>query len=100
MARVKNLPPDTEKWVRSLGQEDPLDEEMAVPFQYSCLENPMDRGPWQATGHGVTKSQTRLSERAHTQQYARPIQGSTMKKAKTLVTGKRFLEFSWDKLAS
>ena len=28
------------------------------PLQYSCLENPMDRGAWQATVHGVTKSQT------------------------------------------
>ena len=27
------------------------------PLQYSCLENPMDRGAWQAIGHGVTKSQ-------------------------------------------
>ena len=27
------------------------------PLQYSCLENPMDRGVWQATVHGVTKSQ-------------------------------------------
>ena len=25
------------------------------PFQYSCLENPMDRGAWQATVHGVTR---------------------------------------------
>ena len=32
------------------------------PFQYSCLENPMDRGGWQATVHGVTKSQTQLSD--------------------------------------
>ena len=31
------------------------------PLQYSCLENPMDRGAWQATAHGVTKSQTQLS---------------------------------------
>ena len=31
-----------------------------TPFQYSCLENPMDRGAWGATVHGVTKSQTRL----------------------------------------
>ena len=31
------------------------------PFQYSCLENPMDRGAWQATVHGVAKSQTQLS---------------------------------------
>ena len=29
-------------------------------FQYSCLANPMDRGAWQATVHGVTKSQIRL----------------------------------------
>ena len=28
------------------------------PLQYSCLENPMDRGPWWATVHGVAKSQT------------------------------------------
>ena len=30
-------------------------------FQYSCLENPMDRGAWQATAHGVAKSRTRQS---------------------------------------
>ena len=28
------------------------------PLQYSCLENPMDRGAWQTVIHGVTKSQT------------------------------------------
>ena len=28
------------------------------PLQYSCLENPMDRGAWWATVHGVAKSQT------------------------------------------
>ena len=28
------------------------------PVQYSCLGNPMDRGAWQATGHGVTESDT------------------------------------------
>ena len=28
------------------------------PLQYSCLENPMDKGGWQATVHGVAKSQT------------------------------------------
>ena len=32
------------------------------PLQYSCLEKPMDGGAWQATVHGVTKSQTRLSD--------------------------------------
>ena len=30
-------------------------------LQYSCLENPMDRGAWWATVHGVAKSRTRLS---------------------------------------
>ena len=30
------------------------------PLQYSCLENPMERGGWQATVHGVVKSQTQL----------------------------------------
>ena len=32
------------------------------PLQYSGLENPMDRGAWQATVHGVAKSQTQLSD--------------------------------------
>ena len=27
-------------------------------LQYSCLENPMDRGAWRATGHRITKSRT------------------------------------------
>ena len=30
------------------------------PLQYACLENPMDRGAWRATVHGVAKSQTQL----------------------------------------
>ena len=32
------------------------------PLQYCCLANPMDRGAWQATAHGVTESRTRLSD--------------------------------------
>ena len=32
------------------------------PLQCSCLENPMDRGAWQATVHGVTQSQIRLKQ--------------------------------------
>ena len=39
-----------------------LGEGNGYPLQSSCLENPMDRGAWQATVHGVTKSQTRLSD--------------------------------------
>ena len=33
-------------------------EGYSYPLQYSCLENSMDRGAWQATVHGVAKSQT------------------------------------------
>ena len=32
------------------------------PLQYSCLENPMDRGAWWAAVHGVAKSRTQLSD--------------------------------------
>ena len=39
---VKHLPAMQETWVRSLGQEDPLEKGMAL--KYSCLENHMDRG--------------------------------------------------------
>ena len=45
--------------VQSLSWEDPLEE--GNPLQYSCLENPMDRGAWQATVHWVAKSQTQLN---------------------------------------
>ena len=34
-------------------------------FQYSCLENPMDRGAWRATVHGVAKSRAQLSTHIH-----------------------------------
>ena len=37
-------------------------EDDGTPLQYSCLENPMDRGAWWATVHGVTKSWTQLSD--------------------------------------
>ena len=40
-------------------------EGIGYPLQYSCLENSMDRGAWQAIVHGVAKSWTRLSDLAH-----------------------------------
>ena len=55
---VKNPPAMRETWVQSPGWEDPLEKGMALPFLYSCLENSMDRGVWQATVHWVAKSQT------------------------------------------
>ena len=36
--------------------------ENGTPLQYSCLENPIDRGAWWAAVHGLAKSQTRLSD--------------------------------------
>ena len=44
-----------EMQVWSLGQKDPLKKVTAWTVQYSWLENPMDKGDWQATVHGVTK---------------------------------------------
>ena len=38
------------------------EEGTGTPLQYSCLENPMDAGAWQAAVHGVAKSWTRLSD--------------------------------------
>ena len=54
---LKNLTAVWETWVQSLGWEDPR-EGNGNPLQYSCLENPMDRGPWHATVHGVTELDT------------------------------------------
>ena len=55
---VKNPPVNAGDRLRfySWGREDPLEEGMATPLQYSCQEYPMDRGAWQATIHGVAKS--------------------------------------------
>ena len=44
------------------GSGRPPGEGNGNPFQYSCLENSMDRGAWQTTVHGITKSQIWLSE--------------------------------------
>ena len=52
---VKNLPATQETRFRSLGWEDPLEKEMATPFQYPCLENPTDRGAQRATVHGIAR---------------------------------------------
>ena len=63
--QVKNLPSMQEiktTQVQSLDQEDPLEEENGNPLQYSCLENPMDKGAWQATIQRGTKSWTQLSD--------------------------------------
>ena len=52
---VKNPPANTgdTDLIPELGRS--LPEQNGNPLQYSCLGNPMDRGAWQATVHGVTK---------------------------------------------
>ena len=44
------------------GSERSPGEGNGYPLQYSCLENPMDGGAWQAAVHGVTESRTQLSD--------------------------------------
>ena len=59
---VNNLPALWETWVRSLGQEDPLEKGMATHSSVLAWRIPKDRGAGQATVHGVTKNQTQASE--------------------------------------
>ena len=58
---VKNPPAMHETWVQLLDWEDPLEEGMAIHSSILAWRIPIDRGAWQATLHGVAKSQTRLS---------------------------------------
>ena len=50
---VKNSPAMQETWVRSLGWEDPLEEDMATYSSILAWRIPMDRRAWRATVHGV-----------------------------------------------
>ena len=52
---VKNPPADADDEGSILGSGRSSGEGNSNPFQYSCLENPMERGVWQPTVHGVTK---------------------------------------------
>ena len=58
---VKNLPAvqeTQETWIRSLGQEDPLEEGMATHSSILAWRIPKDRGVWQAAVHRVAESDT------------------------------------------
>ena len=55
---VKNPPADAGDTGSSPGSERSPAEGNGNLFQYSCLENSMDRGTWEATLHEVAKSQT------------------------------------------
>ena len=59
---VQNLPAMGETQIQSLGWEDSPGEGNGYPLQYSCLENPTDRGAWWAIVRGVAKGRTPLSD--------------------------------------
>ena len=61
MAQAVKNPPAVQE-TPALGWGNPLEEGNGNPLQYSCLENPMDRGAWQAAVYGVAKSRARLSD--------------------------------------
>ena len=62
----KSLPAMWETQVWSLGEEDPLEKEIAIHSSILAWRVPMDRRVWQVTLHGVSKSWTWLSDSAHT----------------------------------
>ena len=70
MALVVKNPPANAGNVRGMGSIPRLGrspgEGDGYPLQYSWLENPIDRGAWQAMVHRVAESRTRLSDLAHT----------------------------------
>ena len=49
---VKNLAAMKETWLQFLGHEDPLRGGYGNPLEYSCLDNPIDRGAWRAKSTG------------------------------------------------
>ena len=59
---VMCLPAIGETWVQSLGQEDPLEKEMATHSSTLAWKIPWMEEPSRATVHGITKSRMRLSD--------------------------------------
>ena len=59
---VKNPPAMQETLVQIPGSGRYIGEGHGNPLQYSCLENPIDRGSWRVTVHGVAKSRTQLRD--------------------------------------
>ena len=53
---VKNQPARHETWLRFLGRGDPLEEGMTTHSSVLAMENPVNRGDWQATVHRMAKS--------------------------------------------
>ena len=87
---VKNLPANAGD-ARDLGFIPGLGrspgEGSGNPLQYSCLGNPIDRGAWWATVHGVTNSRTQLSTHAPSDTYDSSCKSVSEKQATWLKNG-------------
>ena len=62
---LKNLPAMQETWVQSVGLEEENGEGNGNPLQYSCLGNPINRGPWQTKVHGAAKELDTTEQLTH-----------------------------------
>ena len=67
-----------EMQLQSLGGRDSQGGGNGNPLQYSCKDNPVNRGAWRAVVHEVAKSQTQLSDGAHTLQCLRSSLGTKL----------------------
>ena len=65
---VKNLPANAENVGSIPGSGRSAGEGIGNTLQYSCLENPMDRGAWCATVHGITKVRHNLATQQQQQE--------------------------------
>ena len=104
MALMAKNPPVNAEDVRDAGSIPGLGRSPGgghgTPLQYSCWENPMDRGAWQATVHGVVKSWTWQSVWAHTHivnswwecKMVQPLRKSVWKLIKSLIKNKKLIK--------
>ena len=75
-----------ESQVCSLGWEEPLEEAMATHSSILAWRISTDRGAWQATAHGVTKSWTQLKQLSRHAQICRDLNGSSTISTSMLIT--------------
>ena len=75
---VKNPPAMHKTWVQSLGREDSPGGGHGNPLQYSCLENPMDRGAWRAMVHRGQEEPDTTEVTTHTHMQKRSVLGRGM----------------------
>ena len=74
---VKNPPANAEDWELITGLRRSPGEGNGNPLKYSCLGNPMDRGGWQATIHGITKESV-LTERLNNNHKPSPAEKAVL----------------------